>query len=780
MKAPQDQTVTPFAPNEVKVVTSSSLACEVEAAADSDHWKREAEGQIADEGNEADTITYTWSATGGVVTPDPNDPKKASWSAPNTEGTYTLKCTFADGGQVSAPETGTRDDTDLVRSVAVQVVVKTWDVGLAIGKKRVPQPTGTPKVVDDGRMLQPQDQTGTASEWKEVAIEPLQTVDVAVESVTDLDHWIQLGEGEEADETSTKWTCDKGTFQKKNADGVWEDVGQELTGGVGKWRAPKGADIDTTAKLTCTMDDKPKEIVAPDKGTRDDDALKREVTIRVVPKIWEKYLTPGQDKGTDGSPIANGYILAPQNQTPGAAHTPTVVKVKPGGSLLCFVSDATDWDKWKQNLPEPTPTPGATPSASPSPTPSSTREKSELDRIQYTWTASSGYFGNGKRQMKIAKGQSVTWYAPTPQPTPVPTPPAPGSTPEPVTTPPPPPVMPPPATITCAIDDLWPVGSKGVTLPDGGDRNDDPVLRTVTVTITPDATDADHTNPPSGGGGGGGSPDSGSCGDGSHWDSSRGQCVSDDEAQDGKIIKMRVSRANSGIVPALTSRVAAGGLPADEHWARIQITITDENNKPLPNVPVRDLVFAEELPGLGNVRPAQASLDTTTTNAGGKIWGWFNSSDYYEDVRLRLNVNDTTWRTITLYQEWNATPKAPQDKPYFGFDEASPVNWKLQLNDEFGPPVPINGHGVEFEVDQLTGVQRNEALGDYEFKTFMNPNIPPEWRALVTYGTPTAGLGGVYTGDMTAALTEGILLESVGTKVKDKEVWADRWTPPTP
>ena len=32
------------------------------------------------------------------------------------------------------------------------------------------------------------------------------------------------------------------------------------------------------------MDDKPKEIVAPDKGTRADDALKREVTIRVVPK----------------------------------------------------------------------------------------------------------------------------------------------------------------------------------------------------------------------------------------------------------------------------------------------------------------------------------------------------------------------------------------------------------------------------------------------------------------------------------------------------------------
>lgn len=42
-------------------------------------------------------LTYVWSASGGTITPDPNDPTAATWQAPAAVGAYTVTATVSNG-----------------------------------------------------------------------------------------------------------------------------------------------------------------------------------------------------------------------------------------------------------------------------------------------------------------------------------------------------------------------------------------------------------------------------------------------------------------------------------------------------------------------------------------------------------------------------------------------------------------------------------------------------------------------------------------------------------
>jgi hypothetical protein len=126
MITPQDQRQEPATPETVTIQDGGTLQCEVEAATDSDHWKQNGDDGI-EEGYDNDDLTYIWSATGGTITPDPTDPKKATWTAPDDDGTYTIKCTIDDVPKAIGPtDGGTRDDPQVVRSVDVEV--KPFDI----------------------------------------------------------------------------------------------------------------------------------------------------------------------------------------------------------------------------------------------------------------------------------------------------------------------------------------------------------------------------------------------------------------------------------------------------------------------------------------------------------------------------------------------------------------------------------------------------------------------------------------------------------------------------
>jgi hypothetical protein len=64
----------------------------IASGSDSDHWT---EGNT--QGDEADSVTPTWSANSGEVLADAADPWKATWTAPATPGTYTVTLSGDDG-----------------------------------------------------------------------------------------------------------------------------------------------------------------------------------------------------------------------------------------------------------------------------------------------------------------------------------------------------------------------------------------------------------------------------------------------------------------------------------------------------------------------------------------------------------------------------------------------------------------------------------------------------------------------------------------------------------
>lgn len=121
MTAPQDQTVeNPKTPN---IKRGGILNCAVEAATDSDAWTQEDNDPCEDnpKGTDDDTVSYSWSASGGTFTEATNE-ASTKWQAPTTPGRYTITCTMDDKpADVEDPETGSRDDGAISRSCTVIV-----------------------------------------------------------------------------------------------------------------------------------------------------------------------------------------------------------------------------------------------------------------------------------------------------------------------------------------------------------------------------------------------------------------------------------------------------------------------------------------------------------------------------------------------------------------------------------------------------------------------------------------------------------------------------------
>jgi len=90
------------------------------SASDDDHRHDCATGNDT---HPPDTLTYTWSATGGSFKDGVNVGDTVTWIAPQeTPGAYTITCTVQDAALIPAGEVGTRDDADLPLSVEVKVI----------------------------------------------------------------------------------------------------------------------------------------------------------------------------------------------------------------------------------------------------------------------------------------------------------------------------------------------------------------------------------------------------------------------------------------------------------------------------------------------------------------------------------------------------------------------------------------------------------------------------------------------------------------------------------
>jgi len=112
---------------------AADLSCFAIGASDTD--RRTNSGSGCAESILPDTLTYTWTATGGTF-PSGNTGTNVTWRAPNADGTYTLTLTVDDQNNANKPsmDGGTRnDEPPLVFTRLVNVRRPIWETFTVIG-----------------------------------------------------------------------------------------------------------------------------------------------------------------------------------------------------------------------------------------------------------------------------------------------------------------------------------------------------------------------------------------------------------------------------------------------------------------------------------------------------------------------------------------------------------------------------------------------------------------------------------------------------------------------
>ena len=259
----------------------------IASGSDSDHWTLGAE-----QGTDADTVSYQWDVTsfgqkGALSNPTGTSTK---WIVPAVVGDYdgmqvTVKCTVDDEPKaLGANEDGTRDDDKVEKSLDFMVVRKKWSADPAIGQHPQLDANGNFDIhnitwVPDGKIISP------APQNTPLRVLSGATVGLEVGEAHDWDGWTQggldFGGGEDAPLTY-RWTAGKGHFRVTDAQGNTTEA-QSVSGRTATWVAPDDIQSDTDVEIKCTIDDpEGPRVGAKEAGTRDDGALERTVSVKVV------------------------------------------------------------------------------------------------------------------------------------------------------------------------------------------------------------------------------------------------------------------------------------------------------------------------------------------------------------------------------------------------------------------------------------------------------------------------------------------------------------------
>lgn len=372
-----------------------------------------------------DGLRYKWTLNGGPEDGTPIDEvdlgSGSSAALPSQPvllaGSYTVKCEVDDSSSdgesgVAAPDLGDRNDGPATHTVVIQVVATDWEAGQGIGSH--------PKTDEDGKQIEPVEwvedgQLKAPAPGSETKAVPGEAVELEVNPASDWDAWTRdgIGSGIGADGPLTyKWTATGGKFRVKDGQGNPSEV-TEVDGLKATWIAPapdpnanNGEGEDYT--VTCTIDDGtlPRTTPPNESGSHDDEALKREVSIEVVPSYWapeDKAIGfhPTLDETTQ-QPIKpyqwneDGRITAPIDQRLEGA--PEEKVVLPGQSVTATIEPAQDWDTL---------------------TTLEGKSIAKDEALTYTWSSGElGHFlipgenGGEPTQAAMATGLSVTWVAP--------------------------------------------------------------------------------------------------------------------------------------------------------------------------------------------------------------------------------------------------------------------------------------------------------------------------------------------------------------------------------
>lgn len=353
--APDQGEIAPTKPGQAVVATipagaGAGVSFAISGARDTDtysYWNAPAKGSD-------DTLRYKWTLNGGPDDAPPIaevDLGGGSSAALPAEpilhaGTYTVKCEVDDASSgaetgVAAPDPGKRNDGPKTHTIVVKVVATDWQAGRGIGSH--------PKADTDGKQIEPVEwiadgQIKSPAPGSETRAVVGAAVELEVNAASDWDAWTRegIGSGIAADGLLTyKWSTTGGKFRITDAEGNVSEA-TEVDGVKATWIAPapdpNAGNADSQSyTITCTIDDGtlPRTTPPNESGTHDDEALKRTVSIEVVPSYWspeEKGMGfhPTLDEATQQlvKPVQwqeDGRITAPIDQRLGNAPDEKVV-----------------------------------------------------------------------------------------------------------------------------------------------------------------------------------------------------------------------------------------------------------------------------------------------------------------------------------------------------------------------------------------------------------------------------------------------------------------------
>lgn len=259
---------------------------------------------------------------------------------------------------------------------------------------------------------------------------------------------------------------------------------------------------------------------------------------------------------------------------------------------------------------------------------------------------------------------------------------------------------------------------------------------------------------------------------------------------------LSVRRKGSGRAFGGVATVAAGAVGNEVHQADVEITVKDEQGTPQVGVAVPGVRVKSggrgttELPG---DITAAVSINGTTTDADGKVYGTFTSGNREEDTVLILDVDgdqETSENepTATITQVWNELPYEEAWSPdeEWNYDAEQPLYYKMAYSD--GVSVPIKGHSMTPVTILLEGFEWDDAGGedwdddgipdgDYLPVTYDGRgNVESSgWGDLIEYSAVTGDANGKYSFTRKVRFDWDFLADNTDFDLVDNNAYFEEW-----
>jgi hypothetical protein len=234
-------------------------------------------------------------------------------------------------------------------------------------------------------------------------------------------------------------------------------------------------------------------------------------------------------------------------------------------------------------------------------------------------------------------------------------------------------------------------------------------------------------------------------------------------------ISVKVRRKGTTGAYASSATIAAGHKDSDVHNAEIEVSTSPA----APSGTMLNFTVGKHA-GQGNGEPdtggaGTVSMDSDSTDADGKVYGTYRSSNKIENVTIEcqlFNHNPVSgYGTASVSQQWdNHSPGLWDYDGFFFEDVYLPVSLAIEVDSS-----PITTHQLKFFVTRVTGMRWDECEEQW---VELDETSELDQYSQFSGGTVTDGqVPGTYTASQIVHASSDWVVDWVYFKAEDQDVW---------